>query len=254
MRQRVLIIEDEENIRLMIRLTLEAADYDVGEAADGTQGLEVYGEGSDWDVVLLDQRMPGLDGLETLRQIKRRRADARVVIVTAYASIELAVDAMKLGAVDFVRKPMTPEVLRGVVHAALAKPGGQTATESGGPARPGSGAPSESAIPTLTLNGFEIVRSPQTGPRRADNEHWFVVKSPDGQERVVVVEITDDVVGYVERLTRRKLAANNSFWTMRAERLLGNYLWNEGKIPPGRLTLRQIDQAELPVAAGWKEG
>src|SRR5207302_3112949 len=121
MKERVLIIEDEENIRRMMRLTLEAAGYEVGEAVNGAQGLEVYGDGSSWDVVLLDQRMPGMDGLETLRRIKKRDADARVIIDTAYASIELAVDAMKLGANDFVRKPMTPEILRGAVHAALTK-------------------------------------------------------------------------------------------------------------------------------------
>jgi DNA-binding NtrC family response regulator len=70
-----------------------------------------FGDGSTWDAVLLDQRMPGMDGLETLRQINTRDANARVIMATAYASIELAVDAMKLGATDFVRKPMTPEIL-----------------------------------------------------------------------------------------------------------------------------------------------
>src|SRR5215472_14532300 len=60
MKKRVLIIEDEPNIRAMMRLTLEAADYEVGEGADGEQGLEVYDEGSNWDLVLLDQRMPGI--------------------------------------------------------------------------------------------------------------------------------------------------------------------------------------------------
>src|SRR4029434_973940 len=106
---------DEERIRRMIRLTLETAGYEVGEAGDGLQGLEAFGDGSAWDAVLLDQKMPGLDGLGTLRRIKERAPGARVVMVTAYASIELAVDAMKLGATDFVRKPTTPEVLRNAV-------------------------------------------------------------------------------------------------------------------------------------------
>src|SRR5215203_3688156 len=83
--------------------------------------LEAFGDGSAWDAVLLDQRMPGMDGLETLRHINERDATARVIMATAYASIELAVDAMKLGATDFVRKPMTPEILRNAVAAALAK-------------------------------------------------------------------------------------------------------------------------------------
>src|ERR1044072_6678354 len=121
MSKRILIIDDEENIRRVTRLTLQAAGYEVGEAAGGERGLEAFGDGSAWDAVLLDQRMPGMDGLETLRRLNERDATARVIMATAYASIELAVDAMKLGAPDFVRKPMTPEILRNAVTAALSK-------------------------------------------------------------------------------------------------------------------------------------
>ena len=115
MTKRILVIDDEEHIRQLIRLTLETAGYEVGEAEDGYRGLEAFGDGRAWDVVLLDQRMPGLDGLETLRRMRERSPGARVVMVTAFASIELAVDAMKLGATDFLRKPMTPEMLRNAV-------------------------------------------------------------------------------------------------------------------------------------------
>src|SRR5262245_36453352 len=121
MSKRILIIDDEENIRRVTRLTLQAAGYEVGEAGDGASGLQMFGDGSSWDAVLLDQRMPGMDGLETLARINDRDSTARVIMATAYASIELAVDAMKLGATDFVRKPMTPEVLRNAVAAALSK-------------------------------------------------------------------------------------------------------------------------------------
>ncbi len=71
MSRRILIIDDEANIRRMTRLTLEAAGYEVGEASDGVQGLQVYEDGSNWDAVLLDQRMPGMDGLETLGDLRR---------------------------------------------------------------------------------------------------------------------------------------------------------------------------------------
>src|SRR5216684_2205994 len=121
MNKTILIIDDEEHIRQMMRLTLEGAGYAVGEAHDGPDGLSLYGDGSPWDVVVLDQRMPGMDGLETLRRLKVINPRARIVMATAYASIELAVDAMKLGASDFLRKPMTPEALRNAVAAALAK-------------------------------------------------------------------------------------------------------------------------------------
>ena len=117
---KVLIIDDEPHIRQMMRLTLEAAGYQVDEAADGQAGLDRFGDGGGYDAVVLDQKMPGLDGLETLRRIKERAPDACVLMVTAFASIELAVDAMRLGATDFLRKPMTPEMLRGAVAAAIA--------------------------------------------------------------------------------------------------------------------------------------
>jgi DNA-binding response OmpR family regulator len=117
---KLLIIDDEPHIRHMMRLTLEAAGYAIDEAADGQAGLDRFGDGSGYDAVVLDQRMPGLDGLETLRRIKDRAPHSCVLMVTAFASIELAVDAMRLGATDFLRKPMTPETLRGAVAAALA--------------------------------------------------------------------------------------------------------------------------------------
>lgn len=253
--KRVLIIDDEENIRRMMRLTLEAAGYEVGEASDGAQGIEAYGDGPNWDAVLLDQRMPGMDGLETLRRIKKRDAQACVIMATAYASIELAVDAMKLGATDFVRKPMTPEILRGALAAALSKQDsrGRAQTASAAPAAEAPGQRRRPLIQTLTLNGFEIIRPPDLGAGKANtDEHRFLVKSPEGREYEVIVTIDAETVGYVERMARRQLPANNSFWALHAERLLADYLWNEGKVPSnGRLTLKEIDRDEIDVAARW---
>ncbi|MFL6283896.1 MAG: response regulator [Pyrinomonadaceae bacterium] len=247
MSKRVLIIDDEENIRRVTRMTLETAGYEVGEAADGERGLEAFGDGSGWDAVLLDQRMPGLDGLETLRQIKQRRPDARVIISTAYASIELAVDAMKLGAADFVRKPMTPEILRNAVAAALSKQPSVGAAAAVPTRREVAAGP---LIQTVTMNGFTILE-PEGEPRVPD-ERRFTVKSPGGGEHEVLVRIDEDAVGYVERMTRRRLPPDSSFWTMQAQRVLTDYLWREGKVPPNRiLTVHDVDRDELPVAARW---
>ena len=247
MSKRILIIDDEENIRRVTRLTLQAAGYEVGEAADGERGLEAFGDGSAWDAVLLDQRMPGMDGLETLRHINERDATARVIMATAYASIELAVDAMKLGATDFVRKPMTPEILRNAVAAALSKqprasiPAASTSAEiSVGP-----------LIQIITMNGFTILDSEIAQPE--PNERRFIVKSPTGSEHEVLVEIDDEAIGYVARMTRRQLPPENSFWTTQAQRVLGDYLWKEGKVPPTRkLTITDVDRDELPIASRWQ--
>jgi DNA-binding response OmpR family regulator len=251
MSQRVLIVDDEGHIRRMMRLTLEAAGYEVGEAGDGQQGLEVFGDGSGWDAVLLDQRMPGMDGLEALRRIRERSSGARVIMVTAYASIELAVEAMKLGASDFVRKPMTPEVVRDAVAAALAKPDAAVRH-----LHAPSGAGEHHLIQYVTMNGFSYVLAPggdDAQPRRP-NERRFVVKNPRGLEKEVVVEIDPEAVGFVERMTRRSLPAQSSFWTAQASRLLSTFLWGNGRLPDDTLTLRDVDRDDLPVAERWHDG
>ena len=225
----------------MMRLTLEAARYTVGEASDGLEGLNLYGDGSNWDVVVLDQRMPGIDGLETLRRLKTVNPNARVVMATAYASIELAVDAMKLGAADFVRKPMTPETLRHAVAAALAK---KTAVESASPALP---------IETVTMNGFSIV-DPGGDDWRAAEERRFTVVSPSGSRHEILVRIDEEVIEYVERLARRRLPFQSSFWTEEARRLLANYLWTNGDVPRTRtLLLNRLEREAILAAERWQE-
>ena len=249
MSKHILIIDDEEHIRQMMRLTLEAGGYAVGEARDGQEGLKLYGDGSAWDGVVLDQRMPGMDGLETLRRLKAGNPSARIVMATAYASIELAVDAMKLGASDFVRKPMTPETLRNAVAAALAKATRKTpAAEESAPAKQAPASPA--IIETITMNGFSIVDSDQK--LQAPNQRRFLVVGPEGTPQDLLVEIDEEPVGYVERMTRRRLPPESSFWTEQARDLLSDYLWSEGKIPPtGKLTLNDLDPDKLPIAERW---
>jgi DNA-binding NtrC family response regulator len=251
MSKHILIIDDEEHIRQIMRLTLEAGGYAVGEARDGQEGLRVYGDGSAWDAVVLDQRMPGMDGLETLRMMKAGSPGARIIMATAYASIELAVDAMKLGASDFVRKPMTPETLRNAIAAALAKETREVVT-SVEPVPAKEEAASPPIIETITMNGFSIVDSDQES--RAPNQRRFLVVGPDGIPQDLLVEISEESLGYVERMTRRRIPPESSFWTEQARDLLSDYLWSEGKIPPTRkLTLNDLDPDKLPIAERWSE-
>ena len=239
MRERILIIDDEEHIRRMMRLTLEAVGYQVAEASNGAGGLSLYGDGSSWSAVVLDQRMPGMDGLETLRELKKQNADARVVMATAYASIELAVDALKLGATDFVRKPMTPEVLRNAVAAVLVK-------------RPTAAQEPQPLIQTVTMNGFTILDD-EDSPALDHSQRRFIVTTPKGEKHDVLVEIDAEAIAYVERMTARRLSPEGSFWTAQARRLLSDFLWNERQVPPmRRLVLRSLDPDRLPVAARWK--
>ena len=92
---RILLIDDEGNLRLMIRLALQHAGHTVETAADGPEGLAKFGEGAGWDLTLLDQRMPGMEGMEVLREIRRREPEAKVIMITAFGTIDLAGEAME---------------------------------------------------------------------------------------------------------------------------------------------------------------
>ena len=115
-----LIVDDEKNIRLALSMALEQLDIPVETAASGDEALEKIAAGG-YGVVLLDLRMPGLDGMEVLRRVARERPEIKVIIITAYGSIDLAVEAMKLGAVDFLQKPFEVAQVREMVRRILEK-------------------------------------------------------------------------------------------------------------------------------------
>ncbi len=255
MAKRILIVDDEDHIRRVMRMTMEAAGHGADEAGDGYRGLELFGDGSAWDAVLLDQKMPGMDGLETLRRMKQRDPSARVIMVTAYASVELAVDAMKLGATDFVRKPMTPETLRNAVTAALAKPRTAVAVA---PEPVAGQAPALHAPPIsrLTLNGFRLWQAPGARGmvRPGERGRVFVVQHPDGKEQEVRVEFDPGAVTHLERAARQDLPADSAFWGALAERLLNSALWNEGRVPAGGtfvVGVARLDAESVQLASRW---
>ena len=105
-----------------MRLALEHVGYSVETASDGAEGLVKFGDGSGYDLVLLDHRMPGMTGTEVQQQIIKRNAETRLIMVTAFGTISLALEAIQAGASDFLRKPFTAETLRQAVAAALEKP------------------------------------------------------------------------------------------------------------------------------------
>jgi len=114
----ILVVDDDAVIREVIGDRLQAMGYRVLPAARGVEGLEIL-ERQSPHVVLLDVEMPGMNGLEVLREIKRREYDVTVVMITAYATIERAVQAMKEGADDFIPKPFDPDHIALVIAKAL---------------------------------------------------------------------------------------------------------------------------------------
>jgi DNA-binding response OmpR family regulator len=110
----ILIVDDEPNVRLMLRTSLESAGYRVGYAEDGISALARLDE-TPYDLIVLDLQMPRMDGMELLRRMRSEGRSVPVVFLSAHGSIPDAVEAMKLGAIDFLTKPITPEALRRVV-------------------------------------------------------------------------------------------------------------------------------------------
>jgi two-component system nitrogen regulation response regulator GlnG len=116
--KRILVVDDEESVRWALRKALERADYQVGLAADGPTGLQMA-EDPGVDLMLLDVRLPARDGLVVLREIRKRRPDLPVIMMTAYGTLQVAVEAMKLGAYDYIGKPFDMDEVLLVVEKAL---------------------------------------------------------------------------------------------------------------------------------------
>jgi DNA-binding NtrC family response regulator len=117
-RKPILIVDDEKNIRMTLSQSLESLGVEMDVAGSGEEALAKLKE-RDFGVILLDIRMPGMDGMEVLRQVREVRPDIRIIMITAYGTIESAVEAMKLGAADFLQKPFDPEEIRELVSRVM---------------------------------------------------------------------------------------------------------------------------------------
>jgi DNA-binding NtrC family response regulator len=117
MRPRILIVDDRENMRKLF-LQLFGEVYDIAIAADGAQALARVAS-EEFAVVLTDIRMPGADGFDVLRAVKQRWPETEVILMTAYASIAKAVDAMREGAYDYLAKPFEADQVALVVARAI---------------------------------------------------------------------------------------------------------------------------------------
>jgi DNA-binding NtrC family response regulator len=118
MKKRTLIVEDERNVRMMYRAALETEGFEITEAESGAVALEKFAE-SKFDVAVLDLRMPEMDGLELLEVMRDKNIKTPAVIITAYGDVPNAVKAMKLGAIDFLPKPVTPDQLRTLLNEVI---------------------------------------------------------------------------------------------------------------------------------------
>jgi DNA-binding response OmpR family regulator len=114
----ILIVDDEPNVRFVLERTLHLEGYVLDSAASGEEALKKLAETS-YDLLLLDLRMEPVDGLQVLNTVWKQDPDIIAIILTAHGSLESAVEALRLGAFDYLFKPATPEIIRQRVHRGL---------------------------------------------------------------------------------------------------------------------------------------
>jgi NADH:ubiquinone oxidoreductase subunit E/ActR/RegA family two-component response regulator len=117
---KILVIDDERGMREGCRRILEPENYQVLTAENGTQGLDLA-RTDRFDMALIDMKMPDIDGLEVLKEIRKIDAEVIPIIISGHGTIEAAVEAMKAGAFDFVTKPFTPDQLLKVIDKGLSQ-------------------------------------------------------------------------------------------------------------------------------------
>ena len=119
MRQRVLVVDDEASIRDLLAKTLALAEYDVDTAADATSALERLREaGPDYGLLIADLKMPGMDGLSLIRQVKRLTPSLPIIIITGFSTESAAIEAVNLGVAGYLTKPFrVPQVLAAAAKA-----------------------------------------------------------------------------------------------------------------------------------------
>lgn len=117
---KILIVEDEKSMREVLKILLEGENYLVTPASDGLEGIS-YIDKDIFDLVITDVKMPRIDGLELLRKTKEISPDTLVIMITAFGTAESAIEAMKLGAYDYINKPFKIDEIRLIVKKAIEK-------------------------------------------------------------------------------------------------------------------------------------
>ena len=115
---RILIIEDEKSMREVLRILLEEEGYEITAASNGVEGMEYLG-GDIFDLVVTDIKMPKADGFEVLKKVKELSPSTLVIMITAFGSTESTIEAMKLGAYDYIHKPFKIDEIRLIIQKAF---------------------------------------------------------------------------------------------------------------------------------------
>jgi len=120
-KEKILVVDDEENIRKSLKMILEYEGYSFLEASDGEEGLNIIEDTIGLDLVLLDIKLPGIDGLDVLAELKKRPYSPEVIMISGHGTVQTAVEATKLGAYDFIEKPLHRERILLSIRNALSQ-------------------------------------------------------------------------------------------------------------------------------------
>ncbi len=119
MPQRILVIDDELDMLMLLRIMIEEnTDHEVETTNNPSEGIKLFSE-KDYDLVITDLKMPGLDGIELFDEFQEVKPDIPVVMITAYGSIETADEAMKKGIADFITKPFRKDTILFTINRVL---------------------------------------------------------------------------------------------------------------------------------------
>ncbi|RJQ52920.1 MAG: sigma-54-dependent Fis family transcriptional regulator [Nitrospiraceae bacterium] len=121
--KKILVIDDEAIVRTSCERALGLEGYQVKLAASGREGIEFL-ENETFGIVLLDLKMPDMDGIEVLNRINEKWPATKVIMITGYSTVETAVQALRLGAYNFIEKPFTPDTLLAAVREVTENSGG----------------------------------------------------------------------------------------------------------------------------------
>jgi len=114
----ILVMEDEASVAQGLQLVLSEEGYDVNVAMTGGSALDTFNKEA-FDLLVADLRLPDIDGMEVVRQVKESKPETEVIVITGYSTVDSAVEAMKLGAFEYLPKPFTDEQFKQVVEGAL---------------------------------------------------------------------------------------------------------------------------------------
>ena len=229
---KILIIDEDPSLRQMMRLALEHSGYETDVAHDGPSGIERYGDGSEFDLVLLDQRASGIQGSDVVRDLRKKSPKVKIVLTTALGASNQAEKAMSKGAACLLRKPFTSDTLRSTVKSALERDADGSTTVTG--------------FERTTSNGYKVELLTEIHDRHfGEVVCTYRVIGPEGEQSSVKVTVPQYVKELVMAYSDTEtVPCQNRFWQALSEEGLVEYIDKEGNLPPNNsLTLGELTSA-----------